>query len=239
MKKIIALVGADLKNVSRDSLLVLIYCIILFIALLFRFGIPMAAELVKPWIDLREHYAFIMSILVFITPSFVGMVMGFIMLDDRDEDILSYMAVTPLSKAGYLIYRIFSPIIISFILVYVTMFIAHLTPVPVVRLIPVGIMAAMEAPMLALFLAAFANNKVEGLAVYKLTSVIFTAPFVGYLIKSNWAFIAGILPPFWITKAFLASFKPFAHYSLFITVGIIVHAVFIILMLGRFNRRIS
>ena len=239
MKKFLTLALGDLKNVSRDSFLILIYCIPIFIALLFRFVVPVIADFVVQWVDLTVHYAFIMSFLAFLTPSFVGMVMGFMLLDERDEDILSYMAVTPLSKSGYLLYRIVSPVIISFVIMYLILFIAHLTPIPVIRLIPVGILAAMEAPMLALFLAAFANNKVEGLAVYKLTSMIFLAPFVGYFVKSNWAYLAGILPPFWVSKAFLASFEPFTGYWIFIAIGFIVHSIFIYLMLGRFNRRIS
>ncbi|MBU0711912.1 ABC transporter [bacterium] len=239
MRKFITLALADLKNVSRDSFLILIYCIPVFIALLFRFATPVIADFVVLWVDLTEHYAFIVSFLAFLTPSFVGMVMGFMLLDERDEDILSYMAVTPLTKSGYMLYRIVSPVIISFIMMYVILFIAHLTPIPVIRLIPVGLMASMEAPMLALFLAAFANNKVEGLAVYKLTSMIFLAPFVGYFVKSNWAFLAGILPPFWVSKAFLASFEPFTGYWLFVTIGFVIHGIFIYLMLGLFNRRIS
>lgn len=239
MKKFLTLAWGDLKNVTRDSFLILIYCIPVFIALLFHFAVPLIAGFVAQWVDLTEHYAFMMSFLTFLTPSFVGMVMGFMLLDERDEDILSYMAVTPLSKSGYLLYRIVSPVIISFVIMYLVLFIAHLTPIPVIRLIPVGLMAALEAPMLALFLAAFANNKVEGLAIYKLTSMIFLAPFVGYFVKSNWAYLAGVLPPFWITKAYLASFEPYAHYCLFIIVGMVVHAIFIILMLRRFNRRIS
>ena len=239
MKKFVTLAWGDLKNISRDSFLVMIYCIPIFIAVLFHFGIPLVSRLVSQWLDLTEYYRFIMSFLAFITPSFVGMIMGFILLDERDEDILSYIAVTPLSKAGYLGYRIISPMFISIIVTYLVLFIAHLSPVPVIRLIPVVIMAAMEAPILALFLAAFANNKVEGLAVYKLTSLIYLAPAVGYFIKSGWAYLAGILPPFWISKAFLASYEPYAGYWLFIVAGFVIHLIFIHLMLNRFNERIT
>jgi len=239
MKKFITLVRNDLKNVSRDNFLVLIYCIPLLIAGLLRFGIPYATVLLSRWVDLTEHYVFIMSFLVFLTPSFVGMVMGFMLLDDRDEDILSYMAVTPLSKGGYLLYRIIGPVIISFVMMYVTLFIANLTPIPVIRLIPIGIMAALAAPVLALMLAAFADNKIEGLAIYKLSSLIFLAPFAGYFIESDWQYIAGILPPFWVLKSFLACYRPFTGYWLFIVIGFVVHGIYIYLMLRRFNRRIA
>lgn len=110
---------------------------------------------------------------------------------------------------------------------------------PVGRLIPVGIIAALEAPLLALFLAAFANNKVEGLAIYKLTSLIFLAPFIGYFGKSGWVYLAGILPPFWVSKAFLASFEPCSHYWTFVIIGCFVHLAIIVWMLDRFNRRIT
>jgi len=239
MRRYTTLAWGDLKSLSRDNFLILIYCIPVFIALLFRFAVPVAAGLVHEWVDLTAHYAFIMSFLTFMTPSFVGMVMGFMLLDDRDEDILSYMAVTPLSRTGYLVYRIISPVLVSFFLMYIMLFIAGLTPVPVVRLIPVGIMAAMEAPILALFLAAFANNKVEGLAVYKLAGIIFLAPFVGYFVPSGWQYVAGIFPPFWVSKAFLACYEPHTGYWLYLGIGFVVHETFIHLMMNRFKRRIS
>lgn len=237
MRKYLALTWGDLKSISRDSFLIMIYCIPLFIATVFRFGIPYAAELVSPWIDLSEHYPFIMSFLAFLTPSFVGMVMGFMLLDERDEDILSYLAVTPLTRSAYLLYRISSPMLISFLLFYLLQWIANLTPVPIIPLIPVSIMAALEAPILALFLAVFANNKVEGLAVYKLTGIIFLAPFVGYFVRSGWQYIAGIFPPFWISKLFLAALQGDSTYGMYLLGGLFVHGGYLAIMLRLFNRR--
>jgi fluoroquinolone transport system permease protein len=46
-----------------------------------------------------------MSFLVVVMPALVGMVIGFLLLDQRDDQTLAALQVTPLTLNGYLIYR--------------------------------------------------------------------------------------------------------------------------------------
>lgn len=45
----------------------------------------------------------------------LGILAEFIILDERDDHLLEYYAITPLQKSGYLGYRLLMPVIISFI----------------------------------------------------------------------------------------------------------------------------
>jgi fluoroquinolone transport system permease protein len=158
-------------------------------------------------------------------------------LDDRDERILSYLAVTPLSKTGYLFYRLLSPVILSFFCALVGLWIIHLVPLNLGRMIPVFMLSALEAPMMGLFLGTFAANKVEGMALSKGLGVLFFAPIVGYFVKSPWQMIAGIFPPYWVSKAFIAVYEPDGLYWLYIAVGLVVHLLVIYLLLVRFQKK--
>src|SRR5690554_6030134 len=118
MKRVLALAGGDFKNIVRDPVLFIITLIPVFFVLLVRFGLPAARVLLLPYFDLSEHYAFIMSFLIFMTPAMYGTVLGFVLLDERDENILTVISVTPLMKPGYIAYRLLSPAVISFIFSY-------------------------------------------------------------------------------------------------------------------------
>jgi len=102
-------------------------------------------------------------------------------------------------------------------------------------LIPVLLLCALESPMMALFLAAFASNKVEGLAMTKAFGILFFAPVVGYFINSNWQYAAGIAPTYWVSKALLAGVGNGGGYWAYVAAGAAVHILIIVLLLRRFE----
>jgi len=97
-----------------------------------------------------------------------------------------------------------------------------------------ALLAALEAPMAVLFLVSFAANKVEGMALGKIFGMIYLGPFVAFFVKSDLQWIAGFLPPFWITKAFVAADLNMPVYWLFIGIGLIIHLLVLMLLLKRF-----
>ena len=235
MKKAITLSINEFRNIYRDNFLLLIACLPAFIGLVFRFGVPIIAKILIPYFDLSDYYPFMMSMLIILTPAMFGWLTGFTLLDDRDEDILTYMSVTPIKKSGYVAFKIAGPVVFGFFWTFLILLIAGLTPINILKLIPVAFMAALQAPIFALFVASFAKNKVEGLAIAKLGGLVFLAPFAAYFIKSGWSYLAGIIWPFWITKAYLSTGL---LYWISIIIGILIHLLYLKFFLNRFNRKI-
>lgn len=196
MKKVISLSVSDLRNIVRDPILVLSMLGPLVIAAGFKFALPVAAELVKKQFafDISVYMDFIMGLLLMFTPMLIGILIGFIILEERDENLVTYYSVTPLGKTGYIIYRILNPFIIS--LVFSALIVIFTGPDSKVslKMVPVVLMASLEAPMITLLLGAFAGNRVEGLAFSKAFGVLFFGPLIGYFVKSGWQILSGIFP---------------------------------------------
>lgn len=237
MKQFRTLALGELRNVLRDSLMLLMLLAPLMIALAFRFIFPFARGLLLPGFDLAEHYGFIMSMLLVLTPMMCGALTGFLFLEERDEQILTYMSVTPLGKGGYLAYKLTFPVLLSIVYSLPLLWLAGLAPFSVWKVLPIALMAALEAPLMALFLAAFAENKVEGTAIYKLAGLVDVAPFVGYLVHSPLRYLAGVIPQFWITVTWLEAHKPGGAYWQHLAAGFAVHIIVIWIFLRIFNRR--
>ncbi|MDM5187025.1 hypothetical protein QUF99_06615 [Bacillus sp. DX4.1] len=236
MRKLVALSLGDLKNITRDAMLIVAIFAPIALALFVKFTFPFITQTAYEMFSLNliEHYEFIMSFLILLSPFMVGVMAGLMLLDEQDENILAYIAVTPLSKLKYLMYRLLSPIVISFIL---TLFILLFTGIVQFKyqLLPIALMVALEAPIMALFLSNFANNKVEGLAITKGAGVILFAPLVGYFITEKWNLIAGVFPTYWISKIFVASYDSTHNYIIYMIIGFIVHGLYIFFLLNRFN----
>ncbi|HBV97119.1 MAG: hypothetical protein JL50_21375 [Peptococcaceae bacterium BICA1-7] len=241
MKKIYTLLLGDIKNIYRDTLLLVTVLAPFILAVLMKYGVPRISSLLmqKTGFDLTPHYSFIMSYLIIFTPLMLGTLAGFIVLDERDENLLSYFSVTPLSKAGYLLYRTALPTAASFLFTFLALRFANLAGLNYTGLIPVVLMASLEAPVVALFLGAFAANKVEGLAYTKGLGILYIAPVIGYLVKSKLQLLAFIIPTFWVTKGFLESSQPGLTYWLYIGPGLLIHLLLIKYFIKKFRAKVD
>ncbi len=239
MGKLTALLKGDYKNISRDSILILVSIAPVLILLLLRFGIPLISALLldKLSFDLSIYYPLIVSFMMQLTPMMFGMITGFMILDERDEDLLIYLSITPLGKTGYLGFKLLSPVFMSFIFTLILFVFNGLVPFSGIRAVPVALLIAMEAPIIALFLAAFAGNKIEGLALGKAYGIILLAPFAAWFIKSNLQFVAGILPTFWVSKGYLLQGGSVTLFWFYIGMGFVVHLIYILVFLKIFRNK--
>lgn len=209
----------------------------LLLALFVRFLMPFAADevLERFTLDLREHYTFIMSFIIQLSPFMLGVMAGLMILDEKDENILAQIAVTPLSASGYIAYRLLSPMIISLFLTLFVVWFADLVTLEW-RLLPVVLLVCMHTPIVALFLGGIAQNKVEGLALTKGAGVVLFASLASYFIPSNWAHLAGFFPTYWISEAFVAAIDgSIQAYALAVGAGFIVSGAYLYLLLRKFK----
>ena len=234
-----ALMAADSRLLWRDPLLAWVLLLPLGIAALFRALIPRISESLSAAVgfDLAAYYPLIMGGYLMTAPGIVGMVIGFLLLDERDERTLSALRVTPLSMRRYLAYRVSLPLFVGTATTLVGYPLVGITGQPTTTLLPVAAVAALSAPSLALVLATAAPNKVAGFAVVKLLNVINLLPIVAFFVPPPLQYVAGILPAFWPMRALwsAAAGEPFAAY---LFVGSIVGAVAIGITAELFDRRL-
>lgn len=234
-----ALVDADSRLLWRDPLLVWVLLLPLGLALLFGALIPRMAEALSVAVgfDLAAYYPLIMGGYLMTAPGIVGMVIGFLLLDERDERTLSALRVTPLSMRRYLAYRVTLPLLAGTATTLVGYPLAGMTRVPVMTLIPIAAVAALSAPSLALVLATAAPNKVAGFAVVKLLNVINLLPMVAFFVPPPLQYVAGVLPAFWPMRA-LWSAAAGESFSGYLGVGSVVGVVALAITAAFFDRRL-
>ena len=235
-----ALGPIDAANVRRDSLLRWMLVMPLLFALLFR-G---AAELSRDWfagfgVDLGSYHVLIASCLVLIAPMLYGTVVGFLLLDQRDDRTLTALRVTPLTAGGYLAYRIAIPMILSVVTTPVVLALSGFSDLGLVQQLLVGVAAAPFAPAFALFLAAFARNKVQGFALMKASGVINWPPVIAWFVTGEWQILFGLCPTYWPVKFYWALDAGTAGAWGYMAAGTLYLGVLIVLFHRRFERTLS
>jgi fluoroquinolone transport system permease protein len=228
----------DLKNASRDPLLTWMPALPLFLALFLRVVAPrVALWLESQWaFDLRLFYPLIMSSFVVMTSTVAGLVVGFLLLDERDDGTLTALRVTPLPPQRYLLYRLAAPMLVGVVMTLVGYPLAGLTPLPLADQLVVAMLGALSGPQIALVLALLAPNKVAGFALLKVLNAVMMLPVVAYFVPSPWQWLAGLLPPYWPLKVFwLATASQ--SYWLVLAIGLVVNLSAVGLLLHWFARR--
>jgi fluoroquinolone transport system permease protein len=186
--------------------------------------------------ELGPYLPLVGCFLLLAAPVMVGVVVGFLMLDERDEGALTALLVTPLTVGQYLLYRIGMPLLASTAMGLLIFPMVNFGAVPWGPVVPVVVVAALEAPLFALFLASFAENKVQGFALAKGLGVLLLAPAAIFFLEVPWQYLAGIAPTYWPVKAFAVASTGEPGYAVFIAAGLASHALCILLLLRRFRR---
>lgn len=229
----------DALSVSRDTLLRGMVIVPLMLAIAARWLFPLAiaqASSLLPF-DIEPIYPqFISYVLLLLPPAICGMVVGFTLLDQRDDHTLTALQVTPLPLGAYLAYRLATPVLLSFIMTLVALPLSGQANLNILELLAVSLAAAPLAPIVALFLGAYAANKVQGFALQKALSAFFIAPFIGTLLPMPWKLFTGLVPTYWPT-VFLWGLQDGASQAwLLLPIGLLYQIVLLVGLLRRFNR---
>jgi fluoroquinolone transport system permease protein len=228
----------DLKNIHRDPLLRWFILLPVLIAAALRWGVPWLASTILNQFnfDITPYYVLITSFITMTMPLLVGTIIGFLLLDQRDDRTLHALAVTPLSLKGYLAYRIAAPLMISIALSIVVVRFSGMVEIGFESLLIASICAAPLAPLVALFLGAFAQNKVQGFALSKGSGIILVPPLAAWFIPLPWQLLFGISPTYWPVKVFWMAAGGERLLWTAALAGIGYQVVLLVLIMKRFER---
>lgn len=228
----------DARNVARDSMLRWIAVLTPGFGLLFRFAIPPIADALdgRFGFDLVAYYPLLVSFLPLVAAGMTGTVIGFLLLDQRDDQTLTALLVTPLSLGDYLRYRLSGLMLLTAVFGALMVPLAGLTEATMLQLVVTAGTAAPLAPIYALFLGTFAANKVQGFALAKAAGVVSVPCIVSYFVTGLWQNVFGVVPHYWALKVFwLFDDGATAAALVHALIGLVWQAVLLIVLVRHFS----
>lgn len=236
-EKISKLFTADTKNVRRDP--TLLFAIIL--ALLPTFIILVWSEQINTGIQsslgVANIIGYAMPVIITLPAFLMGWIAGFLFLEDRDESTLIAIDTTPLGKSGFIAYRSGATMIITALITIANLNL-FMPDLSWLQIIGVTVLVSLASIISALILPAIARNKVEGLALTKLTNIGAIVPLAA-LFPSPLRYIAGIIPTFWVGEAMQIAPLPFMPAWLAIAIGLVESIAILVLLRHLFNKRVG
>jgi len=234
---VLRLAAADVRLVVRDPLLLLMPFVPFLAAAALRFILPPLAAFIEgaTGFKLLEYASLIRIVLELFPGTFYGMMAGFLLLDDRDDGVSTYWGVTPVGRTGYLAVKL--------ALFSLAALVAGLGVGPLFGLGArnplcdafVSLLGAGQVAFFALFLGAFAADKVEGLAILKAMSGLDLAP-LAVLLPLPMRAIAWPFPQYWAAELVIGRFaRPLPA----MIAGLVASVAWIAVLATRYRRRVD
>jgi fluoroquinolone transport system permease protein len=236
-----ALGPIDGRNIRRDPMLRWLLFTPLILALAFRWLLPWLTNYLAGNydFDLRPYIPLIYTFLVLMCPSMYGLVLGFLLLDERDDRTLTALQVTPLGLTNYAFYRLAMPMFLSVLILPLVLWLAGLQGITFWQILLTAVVAAPLAPFYMLLLASFASNKVQGFALMKAAGVLWLLPLFAWFVAFPWQLLFGVFPLYWPAKVFWSAVAHEPGIWLYAVLGLSTQMALVFALLRRFNRQMG
>ena len=232
MVSVLLLATNDLKMIVRDRMLAVVFCLPLPLLLAGAWAIP---EISGRFFDLAPYSCLVMSFILIQIAVLFGFVYAFLMIDERDENILNALRVVPVSAPVFLLSRLLGASLFTFLYSILSFVILGMVKIPVLAIILISLTFALLAPVIALLIVTFSGNKVDAIAMFKGVDLFVMLPLASLFISDPWKFVFGMFPHFWTIFAFNDLLLTGSLNGAVLGIGIILLVVLLFGFLHRFS----
>lgn len=170
-----------------------------------HFGVPLIEkELIRftGWsVVLSPYYGLFDTFFASISPAMFCFIAAMVMLEEHDDHIDRYLFITGLGRNGYLISRIVIPALVSFVVTVVLLPLFELTALSGMEIFFLSLTGSLQGIIIALPIITLSSNKLEGMAVTKLSALIILGAVLPYFVPAPLYFFLSFLPSFWMGMA--------------------------------------
>lgn len=213
---------SELKKWIRDPMMRFMLFYPLLFGVIGRYILPAIAETSDFSITANADY--IVTTLTMITPLVFGALVGFSILEDRDDHIISSIQVTPLTFNQFMSFRLIVVFFFSFIACIFVMWFPDIGDLSWGNILTIAFLASFSAPLTGLIINILSHNKIEGFAIMKLLGMIIVLPVISLFFNDAKELFFAIIPAFWpakmISSVIRGGEQMFLSYNLYFAIGI-------------------
>ena len=194
-----------LKFVSKDKMLLAALLAPLLAGSAIRFGVPFTEGILTrvtalPAI-LSPYYGLFVIFFSSITPAMFCFIAAMVVLEERDDHVDRYLFVTGLGRNGYFVSRIGLPALAAFVVTAALLPVFRLAALSMWSIILLSLTGSLQGIFIALLIVALSSNKLEGMAITKLSSLMMLGAVTPYFVPAPVCFWFSFLPSFWVGMA--------------------------------------
>ncbi len=226
----------DLKQIVRDPIMILLLFAPLLLIVVFEllqfFLVPYLAT--KVGFDITPYFPYVLAFVLLMNSGMLGIVTGFMMLDERDGNISQLLEVTPLGRSGYLANRLIFASILSILYAFIGIAVFKGPDLSFFSIVLLSVLSAFYTAIIGLLIFSGAEDKVKGLTFAKGLNILVLFAFTDLFALPWLTFLSWFFPPYWVTLIIKTPQSLLA-----LTLAIIVHVTWLGALVFRYSKRES
>lgn len=234
MKKLVTLVQSDLKLIFRDKTLLTFLVLPVVLVIAFKFLMPVLVETLPV---LEEYRALIGMFASIQTAIMFGFITSFLILDEKDENVMQVIRILPISTSYFILYRMLFATVFSSIAAYAMITLSGIAYPGNIEAILLAILYGLTAPTISLVIATYAKNKVEGMAYFKGIDLLLMLPLASFFVGSGVSLLFSIVPSYWTFMLYDKAYAGEPSLQYFI-IGIVFFVSLITILIFQFKKRV-
>jgi fluoroquinolone transport system permease protein len=229
----------EIKNMTRDFMYLFFIFFTIFLGILGYFLVPYLNNEVSETSLLPEILS---MIFILLTGYIFGAVTAFTLLDDKDDNVLMSLKVTPVSVKVYVAIKMIISFIFGFIATLVIIWTTGFLPnASFWTILFIAILGALQAPGVALIVNSFSDNKVEGFVIMKMSGLILAFPVLAFFVQSWKEVFLVFAPGFWSARIISIELIPQINVEftmiVYFVIGVIYNLLFVTLFMKLYSKK--
>ena len=234
MNRLLTLSRNDFRMVFRDPML----RIFLFLPLLIVVVVAWVLPPVFAAYPAVQHYDYVILMWAGLQASTMfGFINGFVFLEEKDEHVFDALRVMPIAAGTLISVRMLLGVAIALAINVVLFRVQPWVPMSITQLLLTAFQYALLAPLLTLALATFSQNKIEGLAQFKVYNFAAILPALIYFLPFRALHALAIVPTYWTFRS-VEAIHSGGNFFLFSGIGFTLYFVALGSLVWLFERRV-
>lgn len=168
-----------------------------------------------------------------------GFIYGFLFLEEKEEHVFQVLRVVPVSTFRLLASRLLVGFVVSSVVNFFLLRLGGIVALPLWQEVLLAAHFSLMAPLMALLLGTFAQNKIEGMAQMKIVNLLFMLPGLLYILPQPLVHLTAIVPTYWSFRSLEMAAAGEEGFWLFFAGGLLYYGLLLGLVNRRFQRQLA
>jgi fluoroquinolone transport system permease protein len=199
MNRLVTAALNDFKLVFRDHSLKVFLALPLITLPVIRYGVPYVAGVYNV---VQDYIAVILMLATMQGPVAFGFIYSMVLVDEKDTNVGKVYGVLPVSKFWLTVVRLLPPYALATFATFLLLLAEPFYGLPALSIFVYSVVAASAAPLMIMFVAIAASNKIEAMTWLKLFNVPLYLPIVSFFVPASFSLLFAVFPPYWAYHTF-------------------------------------
>jgi fluoroquinolone transport system permease protein len=233
MKKLIRVAVNDFRLIFRDNSLKIFIALPLLNLVVIRYGAPYVASVYEA---LQDYIAVILMLATMQGSIAFGFIYSMVFVDEKDTNVAKVYGIVPISKFWFVVFRLIPPFLLATLSTFFLLLVEPFYGLPIGANLAYSALAGLVAPMMTLFVATMATNKIEAMTWQKLFNLPLLVPIASFFVPAPFSFLFAIFPTYWAYQGFGLLVNG-GNFWLYMLIGSVYSLALVVLMINKFTSR--